>query len=70
MDGALKYVSSGNNVVIGVNANDEIFQRLGITSANPTGINWSMLTGKLKVVDTLNIWRNWGVNSADAIFRS
>ena len=70
MDGALKYVSSGNDVVIGVNANDEIFQRLGITAANPTGVNWSMQSGQLKVVDTLNIWKNWGVNSADAIFHS
>ena len=66
----MKHVSSGKNVVIGVNAADQVFQRLGVSAASPTGTSWLQLTGSLATVDALNIKRNWGTNSGGNVFRT
>ena len=70
MDGALKYVSSGNDFVIGVNAAGQVFQRLGVSAASPSGTSWLQLDGNLATVDALGIRRNWGTNSGGNIFRA
>ena len=70
MDGALKYVSSGNDFVIGVNAAGQVFQRLGVSAASPSGTSWLQLDGNLATVDALGIRRNWGTNSGGNVFRA
>jgi hypothetical protein len=37
VEGNLKYVSSGDRVVIGVNSKDQIYRRVGISRRNPNG---------------------------------
>ena len=69
MEGSLKYISSGeDDVVIGVNANDDIFIRQGISSTNPAGTSWVQVAGSLSVVDGYLSGVYWGVNSEEAIF--
>ena len=70
MDGALKYISSGNDFVIGVNAAGQVFQRLGVSAASPTGTSWRQLDRTLKMVDALNIWRNWGISPSAQVLRT
>ena len=69
MPGKLKYISSGDGYVIGVNNSDEIFIREGISSSQPTGTTWTQLSGKLTVVDS---FRNsaWGVNDNNRIYNT
>ena len=66
----MKYVSSGKKFVIGVNDNDEIFMRAGISDSKPTGTSWDKLNGRLKVVDALSSNQIWGVNADNNIFHA
>ena len=66
----MKYVSSGEKFMIGVNANDEIFMRAGISDSKPTGTSWVKLNGRLKVVDALSSNQIWGVNADNNIFHA
>ena len=68
VNGDLKYVSSGDGVVMGVNRRDQIFRREGITARNPVGTSWTKLDGGLKVIDCYNRNYFWGVNSHDIIY--
>ena len=70
VSGSLKYISSGDDIVVGVNANDEIYRRDGISRQNPTGTSWTKLNGGLKVVDAFNRKTLWGVNSRDYIYHN
>ena len=65
--GKLKWISSGKNVVFGVNSNDDIFYRAGITSSAPAGSHWVHVPGKLAHIDTHGDFV-WGVNSANNAF--
>ena len=64
----MEHVSSGRNIVIGVNAKNEIYKRRGITDDLPTGTSWVKIPGKLKVVDAHARGQIWGVNVADKIY--
>ena len=64
----MEHVSSGRNIVIGVNAKNDIYKRLGITDDLPTGTSWVKIPGKLKVVDAHARGQIWGVNVADKIY--
>ena len=66
----MKYVSSGEKFMIGVNANDEIFTRAGISDSKPTGTSWVKLNGRLKVVDALSSNEIWGVNADNYIYHA
>lgn len=68
MAGALKYVSSGTDIVIGVNAADRIYVRQGISRQTPAGTSWASVGGLLKVVDANEADQIWGVNSANNIY--
>ena len=70
VSGLLKYVCSGDGVVMGVNKNDEIFRRAGVTASNPAGTSWTKLNGGLKLVDCYNPDYFWGVNFQDSIYHS
>ena len=61
--GKLKWISSGNDLVFGVNSNDDIFYRAGISSSKPAGTNWVKVPGKLSQIDS-NGDEVWGANSA------
>ena len=68
MPGKLKWVGSGRNILVGVNSNDDIFYRAGMSAANPTGTKWVQVSGKLMQID---IHENEvvGTNSANNIYR-
>ena len=54
-------------MVFGVNSNDDIFYRAGITKSTPTGTNWVKVAGKLSQIDSEGN-KVWGVNSASNAF--
>jgi hypothetical protein len=39
VEGYLKYVSSGDKVVVGVSTDNKVYVRVGISSSEPTGKN-------------------------------
>ena len=61
--GGLKWISSGKDFVVGVNVNDDIYYRAGISASNPKGTKWVRIGGKLAQIDT-DANNVWGVNSA------
>ena len=69
--GLLKQIDSGpEGIVYGVNSNDDIFCRTGISHAQPRGVSWRHVPGKLKYISCSDLGC-WGVNSGDYIwFRS
>ena len=50
-------------MVFGVNSNDDIFYRGGISPSTPAGTNWVRVPGKLSQIDTEGD-KVWGANSA------
>ena len=63
--GKLKWISSGNNIVLGVNSNNDIFFRHGISPQAPTGTGWTKIGGKLSQIDTYGqtvVGSNSGLN--------
>ena len=66
--GKLKWISSGRNVVIGVNSGNNIYYRKGMSSGRPTGTGWVHIPGKLMMVE---IYENQvvGTNSGHAIYK-
>ena len=67
IDGSPKQISSGPFGVFGVNKNDDIFFRKGITSSNPYGTSWDLIEGKLKQI-SCGEFGLWGINSSMEIF--
>ena len=66
--GGLTQITSGPyGVVYGVNSNDDIYCRTGITDSNPKGTGWKHIGGKLKYVSCGGLGC-WGVNSGNQIF--
>ena len=68
VDGRLVWISSGSyGEVWGVNKDGQIFQRGGITRANPVGSGWKHVPGELIRV---SVWAGqaWGVNKDHTIF--
>ena len=51
----MTYVSSGQVIVAAVNAQIQVFKRLGISTAMLTEPSWDRLSGNLEVVDAYNI---------------
>ena len=49
--GRLKWISSGENIVVGVNSNNDIFNRQGISQSNPFGTDWVQISGQLVNID-------------------
>nr|AMZ02451.1 perivitellin-2 31 kDa subunit [Littorina littorea] len=68
VSGSLVTLGVGKDFVIGVNKNDDIWRRDGVTKCTPGGTNWVKLTGALKVVDAYNGCYAWGVNSGQNIW--
>lgn len=47
VDGSLRQIEAGpNGEVWGVNANDELFTRIGVTQGSPTGFAWKRIGGR------------------------
>ena len=65
--GKLKWISSGQNIVWGVNSANNIYFRYGITASNPVGLGWRHVGGKLSQVDTFGL-SVWGVNTNQDAF--
>ena len=65
--GKLKWISAGQHVVFGVNSNDDIFYREGMSRSTPTGSRWVKVGGKLAQIDTVDN-NVWGVNTAGDAF--
>ena len=68
ISGGLKQIDSGPyGVVYGVNKNNDIFCRTGISNYNPKGTGWQHIGGKLKYISCGDVGC-WGVNAKDQIF--
>ena len=70
--GKLKWISSGKNLVIGVNSNDDIYFRHGISSSSPAGSGWTRIGGKLSQIDTYGVTivgANSGLNAYHLTFK-
>ena len=52
---------------MGVNENDEIFYRKGISNYNLNGDSWENISGRLKFISN-GIYGIWGVNSDNQIY--
>jgi hypothetical protein len=66
--GLLKQIDSGpRGIVYGVNRNDQIYCRKGITDSQPWGVVWQRVPGELKYVSCGNLGC-WGVNKNDQIW--
>ena len=52
----LKYVSCGALGCWGVNSNDDIFYRSGVSRSNCAGTGWRQIPGKLKQIEVLYIY--------------
>jgi len=69
--GQLSDISVGFNEIWGVNSNDLIYRRTGITESNPKGTGWQQIPGRLVQVSVSAVGRNpdvWGVNRQDNIY--
>ena len=66
--GKLSWISSGRNIMFGVNSAGHIFYRAGITEDTPAGTGWVRVPGGLKQVDTYQS-EVWGSNSASDVFK-
>ena len=66
--GKLKWISSGRNVVVGVNSGNNIYYRTGMSAGAPTGSGWKHIGGKLMMIE---IYENEvvGTNSGHAIYK-
>ena len=66
--GRLKWISSGRNVVVGVNSGNNIYYRTGMSAGKPTGSRWKHIGGKLTMIE---IYENEvvGTNSRHAIYK-
>jgi hypothetical protein len=65
VQGKLKWITSGKDVVFGVNSKDDIFFRHGISASTPAGTGWSSVGGKLSQIDTYGftvVGANSGLN--------
>ena len=69
MPGKLKWIGSGVDIVVGVNANDDIWYRTGVSDANPIGDDWVKVPGKLMQIDADGD-QVVGVNSGNVIWQS
>ena len=66
--GRLKQIDSGPpGIVCGVNKNDYIYCRTGITTSRPVGSSWTRVGGSLKYI-SCGALGNWGVNKPNNIY--
>ena len=69
ISGGLKWIGSGTDIVVGVNSQDKIYYRRGVSSSNPTGSGWVYVSGRLMQID-VDGDQAVGVNSGHNIYLS
>ena len=47
----MKWISSGSNIVVGVNSGNKIYYRKGMGASRPTGTGWVHIPRKLMQVE-------------------
>ena len=62
MDGELIHATVGKSSVWGVNQDDQIYFRLGVTPDTPYGTRWRQLDGRLRQIDAGSSGVVYGVN--------
>ena len=68
VSGALKQIDSGPpGIVCGVNKNDYIYCRRGVSPSVPYGKSWIKVQGRLKYI-SCGAFGHWGVNKNNDIF--
>ena len=68
IQGGLKQIDSGpKGIVCGVNSNDDIYCRTGITDVKLDGLDWVKLEGSLKYI-SCGEYGHWGLNKNNIIF--
>ena len=68
----MKWISSGKDIVLGVNSNDDIYFRHGISASTPAGTGWTRIGGKLAQIDTYGltvVGANSGLNGYHLAFK-
>ncbi|XP_071804639.1 perivitellin-2 31 kDa subunit-like [Asterias amurensis] len=66
VDGGLKYITSADRIY-GVNYQNLIYFRVGVSAANPRGSRWQQIAGSLNQVDSLSL-TIWGTTNTNYIF--
>lgn len=64
----MKWISSGSNIVVGVNSGNSIYYRKGMSASRPTGTGWVHIPGKLMQVEIYGD-EVVGTNTANVIYK-
>ena len=70
MKANLKYVSSGDEAVMGISTRNEVFKLDGISESRPTGTSWSLARRNVLTVDAYSPCEAWGVNGANMVYHN
>jgi len=65
----MRQVSVGSQVVWGVNTADEVFVRIGLTSEEPKGKEWTKIDGSMKTISVGPNGVCWAVDKNDTVWR-
>lgn len=67
--GKLVQISVGKSGILGVASSREIFQRVGVTAANPSGTAWEIFAGGLLTqITSGETGIIWGINHASTLY--
>ena len=69
IDGTMKWISSGKDILVGVDRNNEIYYRSGMSPSNPTGDKWVKVSGSLMQIEIDGL-QTVGVNSNEVPYQS
>ncbi|XP_053135851.1 uncharacterized protein LOC128338019 [Hemicordylus capensis] len=69
IEGKLKYLSCGSLGCWGVNSNDNIYFRHGVTPDSCSGSRWQQVPGGLSMIEVSTDGAVYGVNSAGNVYR-
>ena len=69
IDGTMKWISSGKDILVGVDRNNEVYYRSGMSSANPKGEKWVKVSGSLAQIEVDGL-QTVGVNGNGEPFQS
>ena len=68
IEGNMKYVSCGEYGCWAVNKRDNVYFRVGITEVLPQGIQWTVVPGKLRMVESGPAGLTVGLSDTNDVF--
>lgn len=66
--GKLKYISCGEYGIWGVNKENEVYFREGVTRSNPSGLKWRRVGGRLRQIEAGKDGQVWGVGTSGRVY--